>query len=67
MEITRNIITTETITIPEGMVVCTHCDGLGLISKYDQGFKSFVYSAAMAAKRECIYCKGQGYADKRVA
>jgi hypothetical protein len=65
-KITRRIVTFETIDIPDGFVVCPMCKGKGMLSKYDQGVKSLVHDASLAALEECHWCKGQGYIDEEI-
>lgn len=59
--ITRDVVRSETVTIPAGHKVCPRCKGRGLMSKYDEGWRSVVYSARLAAKKACIVCQARGY------
>lgn len=60
-KIIREKIVPEEVEIPEEHVVCPHCKGKGLMSKYDEGWSSVVHSPELAAKHECYRCNGLGY------
>jgi hypothetical protein len=60
-EITRLKLTTEVVEIPEGEHVCSVCRGRGMMSKYDEGWRSLVHSDELAALRTCWACAGLGH------
>lgn len=62
--IIRHRIITEPVEIPEGHLVCSHCKGAGMLSKYDEGFKSLVHNPDLAVKRPCDTCNALGYVPK---
>lgn len=62
----RNRLTTEEVVVPEGHEVCSSCKGLGYLSKYDMGWSSPVHSPELAAKRQCLFCNGQGFRPVQV-
>lgn len=59
--IQRSKIVTEQVEIPEGQTVCGVCKGAGMLSKYDEGTRSLMHMPALAAKKTCWRCGGQGY------
>lgn len=63
-EIHRKVITYKSFKIPEGKVVCPHCGGAGMMSKYDEGWRSIVRSRELAALRTCWRCAGLGWVDE---
>jgi DnaJ-class molecular chaperone len=62
-KITRNVVRTETIEVPEGHKVCDYCDGKGMTSEYDRGARSLAHSPRMASKEECFACHGRGFVE----
>lgn len=62
--IVRYKIVSEVVEVPEDSVICGKCRGAGMLSKYDQGVKSFDHSPELAAKVECRNCEGKGYVPK---
>lgn len=57
----RRRVIDEEIEIPEGNKICTWCKGRGMISKYDEGWRSVVHSEELAALKECFVCNALGY------
>jgi DnaJ-class molecular chaperone len=43
---------------------CKTCNGSGMASRYDMGWRSLVHSDELAAKRTCVVCCGRGYTLK---
>jgi hypothetical protein len=52
---------TQSVQVPEGHVKCSHCEGRGMLSKYDEGWSSIVHSEELAALHRCMFCGGRGY------
>jgi len=61
MKIYRNTFTVQAVEVPEGYKVCEFCEGKGMVSKYDMGWRSLVHDEDLAALRPCLFCQGKGY------
>lgn len=57
----RHRVITEEIKIPKEDVSCPICKGAGMMSKYDEGWTSFIHDPELAAKRTCWRCAGLGH------
>lgn len=65
--ILRYEVVAREVEIPDGFEVCTVCEGRGMVSKYDLGWRSVVHSEELATRRRCVGCQGRGYREKEVA
>jgi hypothetical protein len=54
-------IVTEEVEVPDGYMVCPHCKGKGRLTKYDQGWTTFMPDPSFAAPEECYVCRGLGF------
>lgn len=59
--IMRKEIIEYEVEIPEGHEICFKCEGKGMLSKYDEGVRSFSFSEELALLRKCSSCEGLGY------
>lgn len=60
----RREVVLRDVELPEGHEVCSVCEGRGMLSKYDRGWRSLVHSAELAALRSCDGCGGRGHREK---
>jgi len=58
--IMRRVVTTVEVDVPDGMRPCPSCEGKGLLSRYDEGWTSFIHDPELAALRQCVVCAGSG-------